>query len=89
MKYNCADGCTSVMVTLTLKAALKLVLPAWLAVMVQMPAFRMVAVCPLVPLMLHMVGVVDAKVSANPEVAVPFKVMVLLGAQGTTAANVG
>ena len=77
------------MVTLTLKAALKLVLPAWLAVMVQSPRVRTVMVAllirlgavPVAPLLVRLqmpaLVVLIAKLTALP-LAPPIAVMATL-----------
>ena len=48
------------------EAAAYVVLPAWLALAVQVPALSSVSV---LPLTVHTAGVVDAKLTARPEVA--------------------
>jgi hypothetical protein len=58
---------------LTWEAALKMALPAWLALMVQVPAATPVTV---EPLTLQTAGVVELNVTARPEVAVALAVVV-------------
>ncbi len=69
-----------VMLAVTCGAALMLSLPAWSAVRVQVPAATMVRVAPLVPLVVQMLGLVEAKVTGKPDEAVAVRVIVFPGA---------
>ena len=64
-------------VSVTCGAAAWLVSPAWLAVMVQLPAVKIVAVPPLVPLTVHTVGVLLVNITGLPD-APPVAVTVKL-----------
>lgn len=60
----------TVKVRVTAVAAVNEALPAWLAVMPQVPVATRVSA---VPLTVQMVGVVDAKLTASPELLVALK----------------
>ena len=53
----------------TLAAAVKFALPACEPVIVQEPTMSRVTVAPFVPVVVHIVGVVETKVSGNADVA--------------------
>ena len=63
-------ACNTMKLRGTMAAAAKVVSPAWLAVTAQLPALTSVTV---VPLTEQTLGVVDAKDTASPEVAVALK----------------
>ena len=69
------------MVTLavTSVAALKLAFPAWFAVSVHVPTVTKVGVAPLVPLVVQILGLVEAKVTGEPDEAVAVRVIVFPG----------
>ena len=70
MVWLVSAGGETVKLRITGLAALKLALPAWLAVMEQVPAASKVKV---LPLTLHTEGVVDASCTVKPEVALADK----------------
>ncbi len=69
-----------VMLAVTCAAAWVVASPAWSAVSEHVPAATMVSVAPLVPLMVQMLGLVEAKVTGKPDEAVAVRVIVFPGA---------
>ena len=72
-------ACVIVTLAVTSIAALKLALPTWFAVNVHVPTVTMVGVAPLVPLVVQMLGLVEAKVTGKPDEAVAVRVIVFPG----------
>ncbi len=69
-----------VMLAVTCAAAWVVVSPAWSAVSEHVPAATMVSVAPLAPLVVQMLGLVEAKVTGKPDEAVAVRVIVFPGA---------